>query len=141
MSVSIVGDLCEWVPRGATCYLNSLVQMMFMTPELRDGLFRLNPKDLGVQWVRTTATLDGVGCCLDFIAPQKGNMPAPPDPSPPSSCVFLQLEEEEEEREREKEAASAPVVLGEGLAVDPRVVEQLVNMGFSQFGTAILSST
>lgn len=32
--------------------------------------------------------------------------------------------------------ACAPVVLGEGLAVDPRVVEQLVNMGFSQFGTA-----
>jgi hypothetical protein len=114
--------------------------MMFMTPELRDGLFRLNPKDLGVQWVRTIATLRGVGCRLDSIAPQKGECACTPDPSPPSFCA-PQLEEEEEEREREKEAASAPVVLGEGLAVDPRVVEQLVNMGFSQFGTTILSST
>jgi ubiquitin C-terminal hydrolase len=35
--------------RGATCYLNSLIQMMFMTPELRQGLYTLDPnKELGL---------------------------------------------------------------------------------------------
>jgi len=34
--------------QGATCYLNSLLQAMFFTPELRFGLFRLDPEnDLG----------------------------------------------------------------------------------------------
>lgn len=37
--------------RGATCYLNSLLQAMYMTPELRAGLFSIDPNDLGVQFV------------------------------------------------------------------------------------------
>ena len=35
--------------QGATCYLNSLIQAMYMTPELRFGLFNVDPKELGVQ--------------------------------------------------------------------------------------------
>jgi ubiquitin C-terminal hydrolase len=35
--------------RGATCYLNSLIQAMYMTPELRNGLFAIDPGDLGLQ--------------------------------------------------------------------------------------------
>lgn len=37
--------------QGATCYLNSLLQTMFMTPELRLGIFNLDPDDLGLQQV------------------------------------------------------------------------------------------
>ena len=33
--------------QGATCYLNSLIQAMYMTPELRFGLYAINPGDLG----------------------------------------------------------------------------------------------
>ncbi|KAJ1407377.1 hypothetical protein B484DRAFT_313946, partial [Ochromonadaceae sp. CCMP2298] len=29
--------------RGATCYLNSLIQAMYMTPELRAGIFAIDP--------------------------------------------------------------------------------------------------
>jgi hypothetical protein len=34
--------------QGATCYLNSLIQAMYMTPEIRFGLFNVDPKELGV---------------------------------------------------------------------------------------------
>eukprot|EP01035_Chromulina_nebulosa_P021140 gene21140-27392_t len=34
--------------QGATCYLNSLLQSMYMTPELREGIFSLDPDELGV---------------------------------------------------------------------------------------------
>jgi hypothetical protein len=34
--------------RGATCYLNSLIQALYMTPELRAGLFDLSLDDLQV---------------------------------------------------------------------------------------------
>ena len=37
--------------QGATCYLNSLIQSMYMTPELRHGLFGIDPADLGVQFI------------------------------------------------------------------------------------------
>eukprot|EP01032_Pedospumella_encystans_P025073 gene25073-28345_t len=37
--------------QGATCYLNSLIQSMYMTPELRAGLFNVDPTDLGVDLV------------------------------------------------------------------------------------------
>ena len=33
--------------QGATCYLNSLLQALFMTPELRAGLFAVDPSSLG----------------------------------------------------------------------------------------------
>lgn len=33
--------------QGATCYLNSLIQAMYLTPELRFGLFSVDPKELG----------------------------------------------------------------------------------------------
>ncbi|CAM9148251.1 unnamed protein product, partial [Phaeothamnion confervicola] len=36
--------------QGATCYLNSLLQIMYMTPELRGGLYSVPPELLGVQW-------------------------------------------------------------------------------------------
>ncbi|KAJ4458214.1 hypothetical protein PAPYR_6024 [Paratrimastix pyriformis] len=35
--------------QGATCYLNSLIQLLFHTPEIRDSLFRLGPQDLGLR--------------------------------------------------------------------------------------------
>eukprot|EP01035_Chromulina_nebulosa_P064927 gene64927-88816_t len=34
--------------QGATCYLNSLIQAMYMTPELRNGLFQIDPDELGI---------------------------------------------------------------------------------------------
>jgi hypothetical protein len=34
--------------RGATCYLNSLLQAMYMTPELRRGLYAIDPEELGL---------------------------------------------------------------------------------------------
>lgn len=37
--------------RGATCYLNSLIQVMYMTPELRDGIFSIDPNELGLNLV------------------------------------------------------------------------------------------
>jgi hypothetical protein len=37
--------------RGATCYLNSLIQSMYMTPELREGMFSIDPVELGVDLV------------------------------------------------------------------------------------------
>eukprot|EP00903_Cladosiphon_okamuranus_P007249 g7034.t2 len=33
--------------QGATCYLNALLQAIYMTPELRHGLYAVDPKDLG----------------------------------------------------------------------------------------------
>ena len=32
--------------RGATCYLNSLIQALYMTPELRTAVFSLSEEDL-----------------------------------------------------------------------------------------------
>jgi hypothetical protein len=39
---------CLFFIRGATCYLNSLIQALYMTPELRAGLFELSLDDLQV---------------------------------------------------------------------------------------------
>jgi hypothetical protein len=33
--------------RGATCYLNALVQTLYMTPPFRNGLYQLTAEDLG----------------------------------------------------------------------------------------------
>ena len=41
--------------QGATCYLNSLVQSLFMTPELRMGIYR---------WVYDAARYEAVGECI-----------------------------------------------------------------------------
>eukprot|EP01041_Mallomonas_annulata_P014519 gene14519-30909_t len=35
--------------QGATCYLNSLIQAMYMTPELRRGLYHIDPNEIGVR--------------------------------------------------------------------------------------------
>jgi uncharacterized UBP type Zn finger protein len=34
--------------QGATCYLNSLIVSLYMTPEIRRGLYKLTPEDLVV---------------------------------------------------------------------------------------------
>ena len=50
--------------QGATCYLNSLLQTCFMTPELRDALFAVGPQDMhyngplnGNEWLDGTSDL------------------------------------------------------------------------------------
>ncbi len=43
------GGLCGLRNQGATCYLNSLIQALYLTPELRNRLYSLDPeKDLGL---------------------------------------------------------------------------------------------
>lgn len=37
------------VRRGATCYMNSLIQLLYMCPEFRQSIFQLSEKELGVQ--------------------------------------------------------------------------------------------
>lgn len=34
--------------RGATCYLNSLIQLLFMTPEMRAPFLSLTPEEIGL---------------------------------------------------------------------------------------------
>ncbi|KAA6395166.1 MAG: hypothetical protein EZS28_009308 [Streblomastix strix] len=34
--------------QGATCYLNSLLQLIFMTPEMRNSILKLTPEELGL---------------------------------------------------------------------------------------------
>ncbi|XP_074622517.1 ubiquitin carboxyl-terminal hydrolase 40-like isoform X2 [Acropora palmata] len=38
--------ICGLQNQGATCYLNSLLQTLFFTPEFRNGIFQLGPGDL-----------------------------------------------------------------------------------------------
>lgn len=35
--------------RGATCYLNALIQLLYMIPELRQGLYGVDPQELGLE--------------------------------------------------------------------------------------------
>jgi len=37
--------------QGATCYLNSLIQTLYMTPDFRKSIYELTPDDLGLQKV------------------------------------------------------------------------------------------
>ena len=37
--------------QGATCYLNSLIQTLFLTPEFRQQLFMLNPDEVGLSYL------------------------------------------------------------------------------------------
>ncbi|CAF1176605.1 unnamed protein product [Rotaria sordida] len=41
-------NLCGLQNQGATCYLNVLIQTLLFTPEFREPLFRLTPKDLNL---------------------------------------------------------------------------------------------
>ncbi|XP_046396207.1 ubiquitin carboxyl-terminal hydrolase 40-like [Ischnura elegans] len=40
-------NMCGIENQGATCYLNSLLQTLLLTPEFRDGLFNLSREELG----------------------------------------------------------------------------------------------
>ena len=45
--------------QGATCYLNSLLQACYMTPEFRGGLYAVDPKELNVEnWNPETGAVD-----------------------------------------------------------------------------------
>jgi Ubiquitin carboxyl-terminal hydrolase len=46
--VPVGNDCVSLCRRGATCYLNSLLQAMYMTPELRRGLYAIDPEELGL---------------------------------------------------------------------------------------------
>ena len=47
---------------GATCYLNSLLQALYMTPEWRHGLYQLNEDDIGWQaWKDVEDSKNGKG--------------------------------------------------------------------------------
>ncbi len=40
--------------RGSTCYLNSLIQILYMTPEFRNGIFSLNGEEVGFEnWLKS----------------------------------------------------------------------------------------
>jgi ubiquitin carboxyl-terminal hydrolase 40 len=41
-------QLCGIINQGATCYLNTLIQTLFHTPEFRESLFSLGPEELGL---------------------------------------------------------------------------------------------
>ena len=44
--------------QGATCYLNSLLQSLFFTPELRDGIYALTADELGTDQLEEALKLD-----------------------------------------------------------------------------------
>ncbi|ETO30867.1 hypothetical protein RFI_06250 [Reticulomyxa filosa] len=52
--------------QGATCYLNSLLQSMYFTPELREGLYSLSDEELGVQYLQETEELENKIANGDF---------------------------------------------------------------------------
>ena len=37
--------------QGATCYLNSLIQVLYMTPEFRGGIYAVSPESLGIEFM------------------------------------------------------------------------------------------
>lgn len=57
--------------QGATCYLNSLIQAMYMTPELRFGLFNVDPKELGVQSLGSCLQQKSDAAALGIIEPDE----------------------------------------------------------------------
>lgn len=46
-----LAHLTRLARRGATCYLNSLIQALYLTPEFRAGLFAIDPHALNVDAV------------------------------------------------------------------------------------------
>lgn len=44
--------------QGATCYLNALLQSLFFTPELREGIYELTPDELGIDKIDEADKLD-----------------------------------------------------------------------------------
>ncbi len=44
--------------QGATCYLNSLLQSLYMTPELREGVYCLSAEQLGTEHQEEAEKLD-----------------------------------------------------------------------------------
>lgn len=48
--------ICGLQNQGATCYLNSLLQTLFFTPEFRDGIFKLRAEDLGYNSRKDTSS-------------------------------------------------------------------------------------
>ena len=50
---------CGLLNQGATCYLNSLIQTLYMTPEMRHGLFCVDPMELGVDLIQEEQAITG----------------------------------------------------------------------------------
>ena len=44
--------------QGATCYLNALLQSLYFTPELREGIYKLTEDELGIKDLPEADTLD-----------------------------------------------------------------------------------
>ena len=44
--------------QGATCYLNALLQSLYFTPELREGIYKLTEDELGIKDIPEADSLD-----------------------------------------------------------------------------------
>lgn len=100
--------------RGSTCYMNALLQVMYMTPELRAGLFQVDPNELGFADV---SAFYRVLICRNMNA------------------ISTQIMEAE--REAIDAAASTPAVLVARPApdVDASHLQMLMDMGFDEHGS------
>lgn len=81
--------------QGATCYLNSLIQLMYLTPELRTGLYSID-LDNYPNYSPPASDLDPRPYSNDVVdldepdAAGKGNSSAPPPPPDPKAVEALE---------------------------------------------------
>ena len=53
--------------QGATCYLNSLIQTLYLTPEFRDSLFNLGRDELGSISGEKDSSNNDVQVCFSYV--------------------------------------------------------------------------
>lgn len=62
-----ITDTLSRSSQGATCYLNSLLQAMYLTHELRDNLFRMTDEELNTAGTRSADSFSGKGYEIECI--------------------------------------------------------------------------